>query len=96
MKARRLYFDKTVLPDGGIVEMVIWQVPQPVPPTEHLLKYRLYYGKDGRRIVGYDNERGKGDRRHFQGVESRYLFVDVDRLVEDFLADIAKARGEHS
>jgi len=28
----------------------------------------------GRREVGYDNEYGKGDHRHFQGAETAYAF----------------------
>ena len=91
-KAERIFSDKTVLPDGGIVEMVIWRVPQPVPPTTHGLKYRLFYGMDGERIVGYDNERGKGDHKHVNGRESLYRFVSVEKLVADFLADVEKAR----
>ncbi|MGV1776811.1 toxin-antitoxin system TumE family protein [Agrobacterium fabrum] len=51
---------KTVLPDDAIVEIFVWKVPEPGSP--HLPKYRLF-GKDGRRIVGFDNERGKGDHR---------------------------------
>ena len=74
--------------------MVIWQVPEPVPPTTHGLKCRLFYGKDGERIVGYDNERGKGDHRHFKGRETAYRFVSPEKLVADFLADVEKARGE--
>ena len=94
MKAERIFYDKAVLPDGGIVEMVIWKVPQPVPPTTHGLKYRLFYGLGGVRIVGYDNERGKGDHRHVKGRESKYRFVSVGKLVADFLADVDKVRGE--
>ena len=26
---------------GGLVEMVVWRVPQPVPPSGHPFKYRL-------------------------------------------------------
>jgi hypothetical protein len=92
MKAARLHYDKATLPDGAIVEMVIWRVPEPVPPTTHGLKYRLFYGFAGERVVVYDNERGKGDHRHFMGRESRYRFVSVEQLVSDFLADVAKAR----
>lgn len=94
MKARRLFYDKTVLPDGGIVEMVIWQLPTSDPERPHGLKYRLYFGRDGERLVGYDNERGKGDHRHVLGRESRYRFVDVRKLVADFLADVEKARHD--
>jgi hypothetical protein len=92
-KAERIFYDKAVLPDGGIVEMVIWRVPESVPPTTHGLKYRLFYGKDGERIVGYDNERGKGDHRHVKGRETTYRFVDPEKLIADFLADVERARS---
>jgi hypothetical protein len=92
MKAARLFYDKAVLPDGAIVEMLIWRVPEPVPPTTHGLKYRLFYGRNGQRIVGYDNERGKGDHRHVGGREYRYRFSTVEQLVADFLADVEQQR----
>ena len=94
MKAVRLFYDKAVWPDGSIIEMVIWRLPAPVPSSKHDLKFRLFYGRDGQRIVGYDNERGKGDHRHFMGRESRYRFVSIDKLVADFLADVDRARGQ--
>ena len=72
----------------GVVEMVVWRVPTPVPPSEHAFKYRLVYVRDGQRIIGYDNERGKGDHRHIGSREMPYRFVDVDTLVEDFLNDV--------
>ena len=53
-----------MLSDGAIVEMAIWRVPKPVPGCVHLYKYRLYYGSENIRVVGYDNERAKGDHRH--------------------------------
>ena len=43
---------------------------------------------DGERIVGYDNERAKGDHKHLRGVELPYRFVDVETLVADFMADV--------
>ncbi len=57
---------------------------------------RLFYGFDGRRIVGYDNERGKGDHRHFKGRETAYRFVNAKKLIADFLADVEKVRGGES
>ena len=74
--------------------MIIWRVPSPVPPTTHGLKYSLYYGRGGRREVGYDNERGKGDHRHFMGKETSYLFTTVERLMADFWSDVRAVRGE--
>ena len=92
MKARLLYEFKQRYDDGAIVEMVLWEVPEPVAGSTHRYKYRLFYGFPGRRIVGYDNETGKGDHRHAGARESNYRFVSVDGLIEDFLADVAKRR----
>ena len=94
MKAVLAYHDKQVLPDGSILEMKIWQVPQPVSGSLHELKYSLFYGRGGERLVGYDNERGKGDHRHIQGKEEPYAFTTPERLIEDFLADVRHLRGE--
>jgi len=43
--------------------------------------------------VGYDNERGKGDHRHFQAVETAYEFRDVEQLMADFWSDVHILRG---
>ncbi len=40
----------------GLVEVLIWKVPEPVPPSEHAFKYRLVYTVAGKRVVGYDND----------------------------------------
>lgn len=92
MKARLLYEFKQSYDDGAIVEMVLWEVPQPIPGCTHRYKYRLYYGFPGRRVVGYDNETGKGDHRHLDDSESAYEFVSADALVADFLADVEQRR----
>ena len=93
MKAELLQRDRFDFDDGTIVEMVIWRVPKAVPGSQHLYKYRLFYGAPGRRIVSYDNERPKGDHRHVGGREERYRFTDVETLVRDFLADVARRRS---
>jgi hypothetical protein len=71
-----------------VIEGVIWEVPEPVPPAEHRIKYRLVYLVGGLRLVGYDNERGKGDHKHVRGVEMPYEFQDVPGLIRDFLWDV--------
>jgi len=93
MKAREILRIKERLQDGAIIEMVIWQLPG-IDEGGHGMKYRLYYGRGGERLVGYDNERGKGDHRHIAGREEPYQFVSVRRLVADFLADVRTERGE--
>jgi hypothetical protein len=94
MKAVLAFHDKQVLPDGAIVELKIWQIPQPVPGSHHRLKYSLFYGNPRERLVGYDNERGKGNHRRLRGRQERYRFSTVEKLIEDFLADVRQLRGE--
>jgi len=94
MKAEPLFHQRIDYDDGAIVELVIWRIPSPVPPSIHGLKYRLFYGRPGVREVGYDNERGKGDHRHFQGVETAYVFSTVEQLMVDFWSDVHALRGD--
>lgn len=93
-KAECLFRERIDYDDGAILELVIWKVPEPVPPTGHGLKYSLFYGYRGRRVIGYDNERGKGDHRHRHGREEVYHFTTVERLVADFLADVGMERSK--
>ncbi len=93
MDAELVISDKVVFDDGTIQEIVIWRVPAAIPPSQHPFKYRLFYGRAGNRLVGYDNERGKGDHRHFAGREAAYVFRGWEALIDDFLADVAELRG---
>jgi hypothetical protein len=93
MKAELLFHQRIDYDDGGIVEMVLWRVPAPVLPSTHGLKYSLFYGRPGVREVGYDNERGKGDHRHYRGTETAYVFRNVEQLMDDFWSDVRTLRG---
>ena len=84
---RKRYFD-----DGGISEMKLWLLAEPVPGSRHRFKYSLFYGREGERLIGYDNERGKGDHRHCRGREELYAFTTPEQLVADFLADVRAER----
>lgn len=84
---------RDVTSDGGVIELVVWRVPQPVPPSVHPFKYRAVYALRGERVVGFDNERGKGDHCHLNGREHPYAFVSVEQLVEDFIAAVDAARS---
>ena len=96
MKAARIFYDKALLPDGAVVEMTIWQLPRATLERPHGLKYSLFYGLDGERIVGYDNERGKGDHKHSGSNETLCRFVSVEKLVADFLADVERAKNDRN
>ena len=93
MKAQLLLHERIDYDDGAIVEMVLWRVPSPVPPSTHGLKYALYHGRPSIREIGYDNERGKGDHRHLNSVETAYTFTTVEQLMADFWSDVRTRRG---
>mgnify|MGYP007127681992 FL=1 len=46
-------------------------------------------------MFGFDNERGKGDHKHFGDQEEPYTFVDVDRLIDDFIQEVERWKSEH-
>lgn len=93
-KARLLLHRKRYYDDGAISEIRLWLLPgPPVPGSSHPFKYSLFYGYPGRRAVAYDNERGKGDHRHRDGHEQPYAFQDLDRLLADFMVDVARLRA---
>ena len=79
--------------DGFIVSIKVWQVPQVVLGSAHSFKYSLFFGRPGERLVAYDNERGKGDHRHYGNREEAYNFVSIEELMADFGTDIEKLKG---
>ncbi|MCW2248044.1 hypothetical protein M2352_003678 [Azospirillum fermentarium] len=93
-KATLLHAERRLLSSGAIMQARIWLVPEPVPPSTHPLKYSLVYIVGGERVVGYDNERGKGDHRHYGTCEEPYAFTTPERLMMDFLADVRAAGGD--
>ncbi len=93
MKARLLIEERTAFEDRSFVEMVVWELPEAVPPCKHKFKYRLVYVVDGKRVLGYDNERGKGDHVHTDGQETPYKFTSIDRLVDHFFSNVRQLRS---
>lgn len=88
MKAKLLARTKEVRDDGSIIEIVVWELPEPLPPSRHCYKYRLFYGSAAEHRIRYDNERGKGDHRHVGSAEFEYVFRSVEDLLDDFETDI--------
>jgi len=92
MEAILLAKGKEVRDDGSIVEIVVWELSEPLLPSSHEYKYRLYYGCGGVTQVRYDNERGKGDHRHIGDREESYNFSTLEQLIEDFKRDVENWR----
>ena len=92
MKAELLIRERVVYPDGALVQMVVWRVPKPTPPSRHRFKYSLVYIVSGRRVLGYDNERGKGDHRHVGNHEEAFAFSSIEELLARFTAEVEAMR----
>lgn len=90
MAAALLAHAKEVRDDGSIIEVVIWELPQPLPPSTHRYQYRLFFGAAGVSRVRYDNERGKGDHRHAGDQEYGYTFSSVEQPLADFQSDVER------
>jgi len=94
MKAALIQSEKRQFEDGAVRQVRIWLVPEPVPPATHRFKYSLVYVVHGARVIGFDNERGKGDHCHVGGIEKPYEFRGIARLLADFRMLIRQERGE--
>lgn len=96
MKAVALLRTRIAYSETAFAELVLWQLPKPLPGSPHRFKYRLAYVVNGKCVIRYDNESGKGDHRHFGDSEKSYRFVDPDRLIKDFQSDIDRWNHENS
>ena len=68
------------------MEIKIWEVPKSVDFPEGV-KYSLVYVREGKRILGYDNERGKSHHKHYFDEENEIQYEDWGDLVGRFLED---------
>lgn len=96
MKAVPLISRRVVLSRDVFAEIVLWKVPEPLKGSRHGYKYRLALVADGRCVLRYDNEAGKGDHRHIDNEEAAYRFEGVDKLLHDFHSDARKWLDENS
>jgi hypothetical protein len=94
MDAELLIHEKLILDADSLIEIRVWKVPEPVFPSIHGLKYSFVYIENGSRIIGYDNERGKVDHRHYRNEEMPYKFQSIEKLLADFKKDVELIRGE--
>jgi hypothetical protein len=92
--AKIIIQEKRGISEGAIIEMVVWELPQPTSERPHGYKYRLnYYLADGTTLVRYDNKTGKGDHKHIGEIQMAYDFRDVPQLLVDFINDVIAAGG---
>lgn len=86
IKSRLVFHAKEIEKDGGIIEMKAYEV---TPSKKYPLgfRYSLYYVRNEKVLVGYDNRFPKGPHKHSDGCEHSYEFKGIDELIKDFLKD---------
>ena len=89
MKAKLVRHDKGYDEDGNIIEIKMWEVVV-TPDKPHGYKYSLVYIVGGKRVIGYDNAECKGDHRHHRDKTEPHRFESLQKLVEDFYADVRR------
>lgn len=94
MKAVELVCSRIVYSEFAFAELALWRLRKPLVGSSHTFKYRLAYVVRGECVLRYDNETGKGDHRHFGGIESAYVFTTPEKLVADFQNDIVRWNNE--
>jgi hypothetical protein len=95
MKARLVTRERRRIGQNGFADLLIWRVPHPIEGSRHDFKYSLAFVYREVCVVRYDNERGKGDHRHVVGQEMIYDFLSLDRLLNDFFADVREWLNAH-
>jgi len=71
---------------------VVWRLPTPSRGSRHGFKYRLAYVANGRCVLRFDNEAGKGDHMHIGETEVPYAFTDLETLQSDFWQAVSLQR----
>ncbi len=88
MPAELLLDERHILGEAAFAEIVVWRVPLAVRGSAHEYRYRLALVVDGKCVLRYDNEAGKGDHRHVHDEELEYRFKDAEQLLTDFWRDV--------
>ncbi len=88
MNAELMLNERRIIRADAFVEMIVWRVPSPVRGSQHDFKYRLALVVDGRCVLRYDNEAGKGDHKHLGDEEIPYAFTSPQGLLDDFWNDV--------
>lgn len=94
MKATELLRHRIPYSETSFAELVLWQLPKPLPGSTHRFKYRLALVVRGECVLRYDDESGKGDHRHCKGRKSAFSVQSPEQLIQAFPRDIARYRDE--
>jgi uncharacterized protein DUF6516 len=94
VRAEVILQEKTTDEQGNLRELVVWRVtPNPRQPEGVRYRLALVLAGGNTPAILYDNHHPKGHHRHVEGAEEPYEFVDIGRLIEDFMTDVRRVIG---
>jgi Family of unknown function (DUF6516) len=91
-RAELLLRERLKLSQRAFVEIVVWKLRARLRSSRHDFKYRLVYVANGRCVLRFDNESGKGDHLRVGEAETPYVFTDLAALQADFWRAIRRRR----
>ena len=80
------------LPDGSFVDISIELITSD-RWRPHGVRYRFAWVEKGRCRVLFDNHHGKEDHCHIDDVEKSYSFESIEKLYDDFAAEVRNLGG---
>lgn len=80
--------------ESGFIDVIVWRLPEPMSGSTHSLTCRHAQTLASECVLRYDSEAGAGDHRHDGTKAMPCLFASVDRLLDDFLADVGGWRAD--
>ena len=88
MDAELQFDDRFVLGDRAFAQVKVWRVPIAVRGSSHGPKYSFALVNDNECVLRFDNEAGKGDHRHMNGIETPLEFDNLAGLLADFWKEV--------
>ena len=75
-----------------ISEVNAWKVPKSRVCPEGI-SYRMAFIRDGKKILGYDNNTHEGHHKHVLSKKSKIVFTSLEKLFAQFMKEIKAIRG---
>lgn len=88
MPATELLHLRIHIAENAFAMLRILLVDSSILGSAHQYKYSLAYIVNDECVLRYDNERGKGDHKHFSGQEFPVTFTTIENLIDSFQAEI--------
>ena len=79
--------------DGFLLEIKAWQIPLTIMRPEGYKYSMVYIDPLG---LGYDNAHNKGHHRHYFHYQATIEFISIEILLQTFLKEVKRMRGEEA